>query len=272
MKTRTTLYDLLGLTPTASEADIHAAHMRLVRHYQSGTHGLDQADADNRIKAIKEAWWILSEPGRRAAYDASLVPTQPEPPPGLDVPAGVLLVDMPPRRAFKPRSPLRTMLNVIGGLLAVGVGVQILMSAFAVRQMAQIDNGEAMSAAQSRAAAAERRQMYGDLTDEEIARQATEERRRREAYQQAEADRRAEYERREAERRHEMALAERKQYADQVSNELRRAEEEARRRAEWERQQKEAREREEEAREQMRLEQRLARERARLGVSSSSGY
>ncbi|WP_374243930.1 J domain-containing protein [Zoogloea sp.] len=272
MKTRTTLYDLLGLTPTASEADIHAAHMRLVRHYQSGTHGLDPADADNRIKAIKEAWWILSEPGRRAAYDASLVPTQPEPPPGLDVPAGVLPVDMPPRRAFKPRSPLRTMLNVIGGLLAVGVGVQILMSAFAVRQMAQIDNGEAMSAAQSRAAAAERRQMYGDLTDEEIARQATEERRRREAYQQAEADRRAEYERREAERRHEMALAERKQYADQVSNELRRAEEEARRRAEWERQQKEAREREEEAREQMRLEQRLARERARLGVSSSSGY
>lgn len=270
MKTKTTLYDLLGLPPTATGADIHAAQLRLVRHYQSGPHGMDQVDADNQIKVVKEACWILSDPGRRAAYDASLVPSQPELPPGLDAPAGVPPVDLPPRRAFKPRSPLRTMLNVIGGLLAVGVGVQILMSLFAVRQMAQVDNGEVMSAAQSRAAAAERRQVYGDLTDEEIAQQAAEERRRREAYQQAEADRRAEYERREAERRHEMALAERKQYADQVTNSVQRAEEEARRKAEWERLQKEAREREEEAREQARLEQRLARERARLGVSSSS--
>jgi flagellar biosynthesis GTPase FlhF len=162
------------------------------------------------------------------------------------------------------------MLTVIGGLLAVGVGVQILMSVFAVRQMAHIDNGETMSAAQARVMAAERRQMYGDLTDDEIARQATEERRRREAYQQAEAERRAEYERREAERRHEMALAERKQYADQITNSVERAEEEARRKAEWERQQKEARDRAEEAREQARLEQRLARERARLGMGS--GY
>ena len=110
----------------------------------------------------------------------------------------------------------------------------------------------------------------GTVTDDEIARQATEERRRREAYQQAEAERRAEYERHEAERRHEMALAERKQYADQVTNSVQRAEEDARRKAEWERQQREAREREEEAREQARVEQRLARERARLGVGNSS--
>lgn len=270
MKTRTTLYDLLGLPPTATAADIHAAHLRLVHHYQSGPHGMDQTDADNQIKVVKEACWVLSDPGRRAAYDASLAPTQPELPPGLDTPAGVLPVDLPPRRVVKPRSPLRTMLTVIGGLLAVGVGVQILMSLFAVRQMTQIDNGEAMSAAHARAAAAERRQIYGDLTDDEIARQATEERRRREAYQQAEAERRAEYERHEAERRHEMALAERKQYADQITNSVQRAEEDARRKAEWERQQREAREREEEAREQARVEQRLARERARLGVGNSS--
>lgn len=269
MKTRTTLYDLLGLPPTATEADIHAAQLRLVRHYQSGPHGMDQVDADNQIKVVKEASWILSDPGRRAAYDASLAPTQPELPPGLGVPAGVLPVDLPPPRVFKPRPPLRTMLTVIGGLLAVAVGIQIFMSIFAFRQMSPADNG-AMNAAQARAAAAERRQIYGDLTDEEIARQATEERRRREAYQQAEAERRAEYERREAERRHEMALAERKQYADQITNSVQRAEEEARRKAEWERQQKEARDRAEEAREQARLEQRLARERARLGMGS--GY
>ena len=121
MKTRTTLYDLLGLPPTATEADIHAAQLRLVRHYQSGPHGMDQVDADNQIKVVKEACWILSDPGRRAAYDASLAPTQPELPPGLGVPAGVLPVDLPPPRVFKPRPPLRTMLTVTLPLMMPGV-------------------------------------------------------------------------------------------------------------------------------------------------------
>ena len=69
------------------------------------------------------------------------------------MPAGVLPVDLPPPRVFKPRPPLRTMLTVIGGLLAVAVGIQIFMSIFAFRQMSPADNG-AMNAAQARAAAA----------------------------------------------------------------------------------------------------------------------
>ena len=69
MNATATLYDVLGLPPTASEGDIHAAHMRLVRHYQNGIHGLSGAEADQRIQAIKGAWWTLSDPGRRLAYD-----------------------------------------------------------------------------------------------------------------------------------------------------------------------------------------------------------
>ena len=53
MNSTATLYDVLGLPPTASEGDIHAAHMRLVRHYQNGIHGLSGAEADQRIQAIK---------------------------------------------------------------------------------------------------------------------------------------------------------------------------------------------------------------------------
>ena len=53
MNATSTLYDVLGLPPTASEGDIHAAHMRLVRHYQNGIHGLSGAEADQRIQAIK---------------------------------------------------------------------------------------------------------------------------------------------------------------------------------------------------------------------------
>ena len=55
MNSTATLYDVLGLPPTASEGDIHAAHMRLVRHYQNGIHGLSGAEADQRIQAIKGA-------------------------------------------------------------------------------------------------------------------------------------------------------------------------------------------------------------------------
>ena len=72
MNATATLYDVLGLPPTASEGDIHAAHMRLVRHYQNGIHGLSGAEADQRIQAIKGAWWTLSDPGRRIAYDTGL--------------------------------------------------------------------------------------------------------------------------------------------------------------------------------------------------------
>ena len=70
--------------------------------------GASQAVADinaaggilgRKIKVIKEAWWILSDPGRRATYDASLVPTQPE-----RVPATVLAA-RGPRQGMLSRLP-----------------------------------------------------------------------------------------------------------------------------------------------------------------------
>ena len=72
MNSTSTLYDVLGLPSTASEGDIHAAHMRLVRHYQYGINGLSAAEANQQLQAVKGAWWTLSDPGRRAAYDARL--------------------------------------------------------------------------------------------------------------------------------------------------------------------------------------------------------
>lgn len=273
MKNRTTLYDLLGLPPTATEADIHAAHIRLVRHYQSGQHGFSTDDADNRIKAVKEAWWTLSDPGRRAAYDAGLAPTQPEPAANPQLAAAIAGGPLPVEveiKGLKQRSPLRIMLTVIGGLMIVGMVVQIFLSVFAFRQVTRVESGEAMSAAQARAAAAERRQTYGNASDAEIAAQEVESQRRYDAWHDAQAERQAEQARRDAERQHEHELAERKRYADQVSSDLQRAEDEARRKADSERRQQEAREQREEALEQARTEQRLARERARLGLSGNA--
>jgi len=260
MTAKPTLYDLLRLTPAASAGDIQAAHLMLVRYYQSGGHGLSQADADNRIKAVKEAWWVLSDPGRRAAYDVSLASARAEAPPA---PAAVPLPVEVEIRALKQRSPLRIMLTIIGGLMIVGMLIQIFFSVFAFRQVSRVNSGEVVSEAQQRVIAAERRQTYGDLSDAEIAEQEEAARKQREEAYQAEIERRQEYARREDARRHEQALAERQYYADRVSAELRHAEEVARQKAERERQQKEERERRAEEEEERRLQERLARERAR---------
>jgi len=284
MKPRATLYDLLRLAPTTSERDIHAAHLRLVRHYQSGPHGLQPADADNRIKAIKEAWWVLSNPGRRAAYDASLLepPAPPPPPPEPQAEAAAIISPTPPPKAEikagGKRSPLHIMLGIIGGLTIIGLLIQIFFSVFAFRQINRAAGTDPdYEAHQARLMAAERRLTYGDMSDKEIAEEEAEATGRRAESVQREAElreqeteRRKDYARKEEERQREWALQERKRYADQVSSELQRAEdaerrkaEEEQRRAEWEKRQKQDAERRADQEEQRRVQERVARERAR---------
>ena len=277
MNATSTLYDVLGLPPTASEGDIHAAHMRLMRHYQYGIHGLSRAEADQQIQAIKGAWWTLSDPGRRIAYDTGLaaakalaqaaVPASPAPAPEAapaaaateNIPLGVLPPLIEVELKSPKRSPLRIMLGVIGSLMIVGLILQIFFSVFAFRQVA--GSGDAALEAQQRVMDAERRQTYGDLTDKEIA-----ELERNSVLQRAESrvqeeERRKEQTQKQEEYARERALRERKNYADQVSNELRYQEAMDKQKALWERQQQEARARREQAEEDARIQQRLARER-----------
>ncbi|KAB2965476.1 DnaJ domain-containing protein [Zoogloea sp.] len=260
MKARTTLYDLLGLTPEASEADIHAAHVRLFNHYKSGTHGLQPMDAENQIKVIKEAYWILSDPGRRDAYDASLAAPVP---PASDLPPVTGSVPLKVEIADVKWTPGRIMLSIIGGLMIIGMSIQIFFSVFAFKQAGRVASGEAAAEAQERVMAAEKRQMYGTLDDKEIAAQEA-----REAEERAESRRRAEeqrleYARKEEERKREWALREREQYADRVSSDLERAEQSARQKAEWEKRQKEEAARRADMEEERRIQERVARERMR---------
>ena len=172
MNATATLYDVLGLPPTASEGDIHAAHMRLVRHYQNGIHGLSGAEADQRIQAIKGAWWTLSDPGRRLAYDTGLAAAQAlaqaaaaaGQPPAPEASPAAPAAELPPLGVLPPvievelksakRSPLRIMLGVIGSLMIVGLILQIFFSVFAFRQVA--GSGDAALEAQQRLIDAER--------------------------------------------------------------------------------------------------------------------
>jgi Mce-associated membrane protein len=60
-----TWYDLLGVAPDASDAEIRAA-------WKSGIADLDPGD--RRFRALNEAAEVLLDPGRRAAYDETLQP------------------------------------------------------------------------------------------------------------------------------------------------------------------------------------------------------
>ncbi len=70
---RTTHYDMLGVAPTADVADIREAYRRLAReHHPDRARSSGRSDSDVAMPAINEAYRVLSDPARRAVYDASL--------------------------------------------------------------------------------------------------------------------------------------------------------------------------------------------------------
>ena len=72
------LYQLLGVARDASREEIALAWRRRARdEHPDARHGDDGAPA--RFRAVAEAWQVLGDPGRRAAYDRGL---DPGPPPG----------------------------------------------------------------------------------------------------------------------------------------------------------------------------------------------
>ena len=61
-------YQTLGVKRDASQRDIQSAYRRLARKYHPDVTGGDKA-AERRFKTINEAHEVLSDPGKRAAYD-----------------------------------------------------------------------------------------------------------------------------------------------------------------------------------------------------------
>ncbi|MBI5670154.1 MAG: DnaJ domain-containing protein [Chloroflexi bacterium] len=60
-------YRVLGVAPNADLKTIKAAYRRLALKYHPDTQ-TDEA-SDDRMKQINEAYTVLSDPARRAAYD-----------------------------------------------------------------------------------------------------------------------------------------------------------------------------------------------------------
>ena len=65
-----TLYQMLGLKRNAAAPDIKAAWKRLARQWHPDT--CREPDAASQFRAIKEAYEILGDSGKRARYDAGL--------------------------------------------------------------------------------------------------------------------------------------------------------------------------------------------------------
>ena len=104
------LYQLLGVPPDASREEIAAAWRRRARAAHPDARPAD-ADAPGRFRALAEAWQVLGDQGRRAAYDRDLARGEPGPrvsPAGVRVPVRYLCTredGRPPARADEP--PLR---------------------------------------------------------------------------------------------------------------------------------------------------------------------
>src|SRR5690606_32881973 len=61
-------YEVLGLARNATEAELKQAYRRLaMKHHPDRNPGDPEAEA--AFKEIKEAWEVLKEPRKRAAYD-----------------------------------------------------------------------------------------------------------------------------------------------------------------------------------------------------------
>ncbi len=83
-------YETLGVSRSASDAEIKAAYRKLARQYHPDRN--TDSGAEDRFKAISEAYEVLKDPAKRQQYDALGANWQNgqqfRPPPGWDAGAG----------------------------------------------------------------------------------------------------------------------------------------------------------------------------------------
>ncbi len=95
-------YKLMGLTRDATADDIKRAYRKLARKYHPDVS--KEADAESRFKALGEAYQVLKDPEKRAAYDqlgSNWQSGQPfNPPPGWQQPRSTDEYDQPGQADF----------------------------------------------------------------------------------------------------------------------------------------------------------------------------
>lgn len=90
-------YELLQIAPDASPQELRQAFRRLSKHYHPDTTALPEAQAREGFRRLQAAYLTLSDPERRRAYDASLLPSPPAPRPAV---VTTVVTPAPVRRAL----------------------------------------------------------------------------------------------------------------------------------------------------------------------------
>jgi DnaJ domain len=105
-------YEIFGVSPSATADEIRAAHRDLVKRYHPDIYSTeeDKARATEKLRAINEAYAVLSHPERRKKYDASRVtppPPRPAPPRQPRAARRYPAAEEPRRRTARPRVDVR---------------------------------------------------------------------------------------------------------------------------------------------------------------------
>lgn len=78
-------YEILEVSRRASPETIKAAYRALCKKYHPDTYAGNPAQAEAMIKRLNEAYRVLGDAGRRAAYDSTLRRQPPAPAPSASI-------------------------------------------------------------------------------------------------------------------------------------------------------------------------------------------
>lgn len=117
---RITYYDILGVSPDATDEQIRTAYRRAQRHTHPDS---TQSQTSHLFQMTQDAWYHLGDPERRAQYDASLragtTPSSAWSPPSTSTPPSAPTPPSPPQRMTRvPASALQPPIPSIKHVLA----------------------------------------------------------------------------------------------------------------------------------------------------------
>lgn len=252
MTQKTTYYDLLGLVPEADLEAISAAYLRLSRELSDS----DEAEDAVRLRVIKRAFEVLSDPARRADYDAGLRAQ-----PGLtfrtEMPG-----EMDAMLVRSKRNPVRMLLTIIATLMIVGLVLQVGVMFNAYKRVNEPVGSDPSSPAADKVYLQDFYQTYGirAASREEAELLLADMQRKEAASREADNQRRQQEEQERSQRRFE---EESRRLGAQVTAANQYAEEQAQRAREEEARRKEALEKAQHEAERMKRESEIARFRGR---------